>query len=103
MNMYLYGLIIEQARKRQTIHYEDTYKPGRTNRRMVGPQLDEINRHEVGEKRPLLSVLVVSATNGLPSKGFWACAEALDRYSPDQGRRAFARQETDLVLATWAP
>jgi hypothetical protein len=55
MDVKLYGLLVEKARHRETVAYSETGK----SRAVVGALLDEINRHERAEGRPLLSVIVV--------------------------------------------
>ena len=92
MNLRLYGLLIEQARRRKPIHYAETYGPGRTNRRLVGPQLAEINRHEIDGGRPMLSVLVVNAATERPGAGFWLCAESVGRFRPGDDKPVFLKE-----------
>jgi hypothetical protein len=70
MDAKLYGLLIQTARQRKTIAYSET---GRS-RAVIGPLLDEINRHEHSEARPLLSVIVVHKGTTEPGDMFFACA-----------------------------
>jgi hypothetical protein len=48
---------------------------------LVGRILDEINRIEFRQGRPLLSAIVISKENNMPGRGFFECARDLGRYS----------------------
>lgn len=84
MDAKLYGLLIEQARHRETIAYSET---GRS-RAVIGPLLDEINRHEHSESRPLLSVIVVHKGTTEPGDLFFDLATELRRFRPSSGSSA---------------
>lgn len=46
----------------------------------VGNVLDEVNRNEFAENRPLLSAIVVLADTRQPGAGYYGCARELRRY-----------------------
>lgn len=98
MDVKLYGLLVEKARHRQTIAYSET---GRS-RAVIGLLLDEINRHEHLEGRPLLSAIVVHKGTTEPGDMFFGLAEALKRYLPGDDKKAFVDQEREEVFKTWA-
>jgi hypothetical protein len=90
--------LIERARHRETIAYSET---GRS-RAVIGPLLDEINRHEHLEGRPLLSVIVVRKGTTTPGDMFFGLAEDLGRYRPGDDKKSFVDRERAAVFKTWA-
>lgn len=98
MDVKLYGLLVEKARHRETIAYSETHR----SRAVIGPLLDEINRHEVLQGRPLLSVIVVHKGTTEPGDMFFGCAEDLKRYRPGDNKGKFVDQEREAVYKTWA-
>ena len=70
--------------------------------------LDSINKYEHSQKRPLLSALVVSSTNGFPSTGFFreAARRGLYRASKDNeyvGRIRFLLKEVQRIYDIHRP
>jgi hypothetical protein len=98
MDVKLYGLVVETARNRRTIAYSATGK----SRAVIGPLLDEINRHEHLEGRPLISVVVVHKGTTDPGQGFLLCAQDLGRFKPGDDKKAFVEAERDRVYRSWA-
>ena len=98
MDIKLYGLLVEMARHRQTIAYSATGK----SRAVIGPLLDEINRHENLEGRPLISVIVVHKGTTQPGDMFFGCAIDLNRFRDGEDRKAFVDAEREWVFRTWA-
>jgi hypothetical protein len=98
VDVKLYGLLVEKARHRETIAYSVTGK----SRAVIGPLLDEINRHEHLEGRPLISVIVVHKGTTDPGPGFLMCAEDLGVYTPGADKKAFVETERARVFKTWA-
>jgi hypothetical protein len=98
MDVKLYGLLVETARHRSTVNYSDTGK----GRGQVGPLLDEINRHEHQEGRPMLTVGVVHKSTTDPGPGFLQCAEDLGRFKAGEDKKAFVEAERARVYKTWA-
>lgn len=71
--------IIHVAKRRQTISYQILASrlgfdanPGWHN--LIWEYLDEINRRETSNRRPMLTAMVVTEADGEPGKGFWKCA-----------------------------
>jgi hypothetical protein len=62
--------------------------------------LDDINRYEVEQKRPLLSVVVVNAT-GMPGRGFFRLARELGKQKPDIDNDTFAVRERKELFDYW--
>jgi hypothetical protein len=98
VDVKLFGLLVETARHRRTIAYSET---GRS-RAVIGPLLDEINRHEHLEGRPLISVIVVRKGTDTPGDMFFPLAEELGRLSPEDDRAVFVEDERNRVFNTWA-
>ncbi len=48
---------------------------------LIGRELDEINRIEHEQGRPLLSAVVISKEYNLPGTGFFECAEELGHFT----------------------
>lgn len=46
----------------------------------IGEKLDEVNRFEHAQGRPLLSAVVVSKEHNVPGGGFFTCAQELGLY-----------------------
>ena len=67
------------AKKRSKITYDilasrtglDTYSNWF---RIISEYLDEMNRRETQENRPMISAIVVRKDEGIPGDGFWDCA-----------------------------
>jgi hypothetical protein len=94
----LRDLLIESAGRRQVMAYSETG----LNRNVVGKRLDDINRSEHEQGRPLLSVIVVHKRTTMPGEGFFMCARDLGRYEEDQDRAEFVKQEREAVFKAWA-
>jgi len=81
----LYDRLAQTARNGDTATYAavaplaalDMGSPADRNRLAV--LLDEINQHESGQGRPLLTALVVLADKKMPGQGFFDCATRLGR------------------------
>jgi hypothetical protein len=93
----LRDLLIENADRRQLMAYSDTG----LNRNMVGKLLDDINRSEHEQGRPLISVIVVHKGQTMPGEGFFMCAKALGLYQEGDDRAAFVRREREAVFKAW--
>ena len=94
----LRDLLIEHASRRQIMTYSGTG----LNRNVVGKRLDDINRSEHEQGRPLLSVIVVRQGTTMPGEGFFTCARDLGRYVAGEDRATFVKQERQAVFAVWA-
>jgi hypothetical protein len=68
---------------------------------LVGRFLDDINRVESAEGRPLLSAVVIGKESGMPGTGFFNCARELRRYS-GRDDLAFWIDELQRVYAYWS-
>ncbi len=69
------------ARFHQTVDYGDVYRAMGSGRGYISQVLDELNRREHANGRPLLSAIVVSKQGGAPSRGFYTVADELGLYS----------------------
>lgn len=94
MNAKLFGLLVEKARHREMVAYSET---GRS-RAVIGPLLDEINRHEHLGGRPLISVIVVHKGTTDPGPGFLMCAEDLGRLNAGEDKKTFVEAERARVF-----
>lgn len=103
----IYRELIEVARAGETCFYSaiaplaglDMAIP--KDRPALGLILDEINRHEHGAGRPLLSAVVVLKHEGVPSLGFFDCARQLHLHTGlnDDG---FWVEELQRVYDYWS-
>jgi hypothetical protein len=98
VDIKLYELPVEKARHRETVAYSETRK----SRAVIGSLLDEINRHEHLEGRPLISVIVVRKGTSDPGPGFMASAEELGAFKVGGDSKAFIETERARVFKTWA-
>jgi len=62
--------------------------------------LDDINRYEVGQNRPLLSAIVVNETK-MPGKGFFRLARELHLQRPEEDNDAFAIRVRQELFNFW--
>jgi hypothetical protein len=83
----LFDRLRQVARARGTVFYSelaaivgiDTENPHFGA--LVGRILDEVNRIEFREGRPMLSAIVILKDGNMPGRGFFECARELRRYS----------------------
>jgi hypothetical protein len=63
--------------------------------------LDDVNRIEIAEQRPMLSAVVINKDTGMPGRGFFDCARELRRHAggDDLG---FWAEEVKRVHAYWS-
>lgn len=73
----------------------------RAHRSLLGRLLDDIDHDERAAGRPMLGALVVRKREGLPGRGFFACARALGRLG-DAGERSFWESELAHTHGEWA-
>jgi hypothetical protein len=58
----------------------------------IGEKLDEVNRFEHAQGRPLLSAIVISKESGRPGEGFFTCAQELGVYAGEDRDQFWAIQ-----------
>ena len=98
--------LLEIARNRSITNYKEL---GRAvdlhwRSRHLFHALDVINRHELSEKRPLLTAVVVNAGARLPGGGFFDLAKAWGLFDPARDdKRGFWNRELQRVYSLWAP
>jgi len=103
-----YRHLLEVAMARSTTTYGELAErlglPRRGTRmaREVGEVLDAISRYEASHNRPLLSVLVFSATDKKPGRGFFALARRLGALGREEDENCFYRLELGAVYHTWS-
>jgi len=111
MNEVVYARLLEKARSKGLVFYQevgslvglDMGSPDDRNR--IADILDEIERCEDAEGRPMISALVVRADTDVPGAGFFKCARELGKLSgPDkeESRLAFWCDEVKRVYGYWA-
>ncbi|MBA7605580.1 hypothetical protein ES703_12713 [subsurface metagenome] len=64
--------------------------------------LDDINRFEHENKRPLISALVVVQGKDEPGPGFWACAVRLGEFTWGGDKNRFWSEQLNSVWDYWA-
>jgi len=69
----------------------------------IGKRLDEINRDEHRQGRPMLSAIVVGSESGIPGDGFFKLARCLGKLQEDtrEGELGFWEAEKAAVYAMW--
>jgi hypothetical protein len=115
MNDRLRDHLITIARAQKIAYYEDVARLLNVN--LANPvqlnnlirQLDDINRYESSQQRPMLSAVVVSrrgensadgAQGDLPGKGFFTLARDLQMHDGSDDE-AFWFRELDAVYRQW--
>lgn len=78
---------------------EGSYTIGNNDGNYVAYMAGEISEDEAQEKRPLLSVLIVNQSTGLPGGGFFKLAQGLGLFHGDVDDRTHQRQYTKYELA----
>ena len=63
--------------------------------------LDEINRFENENKRPMISALVISKEENRPGSGFWVCASDLGKFHKGDDEDRFWSNELKSVWDYW--
>ena len=102
----IYERLKEVARAELTIAYSDIAPlaglkmESQADRNEIGRILDDINRHEHSEGRPMLSVVVVREDMGYPGKGFFDLARALGQHRGHNDIEFFV-EESKRVYAYW--
>ena len=64
--------------------------------------LDEINRFENENKRPMISALVISKEENRPGSGFWVCASDLGKFHMGDDEDRFWSDELRNVWSCWS-
>ena len=69
----------------------------------IGKRLDEINRDEHRQGRPMLSAVVVGSESGIPGDGFFKLARKFGNLVGEttEARRDFWVKEKAAVYSTW--
>jgi hypothetical protein len=108
----VYCKLIEKARNKQIIHYEEVAvimgkkyeeKMGHYWANETGHMLREICEYEHKHNRPMLSAIVVLKDDGIPGKGFFELARGLEKLTSvsKQDEKTFWKQELLEVYKTW--
>src|SRR5665811_2016188 len=108
----VYCKLIEKARNKQNIHYEEVAvimgkkseeKMGHYWANETGHMLREICDYEHKHNRPMLSAIVVLKDDGIPGKGFFELARGLEKLTSvsKQDEKTFWKQELLEVYKTW--
>jgi hypothetical protein len=96
------------AKKRQTITYGELARKLRLGPRSrwhqwIWEYLDDINRRETSEGRPMLTAVVVTEETGMPGPGFWKCARFTCKVWDGKGDpEDFWKRELQRVWDYWA-
>ena len=108
--MVVYSELINAARSRSTLTYQDIAPimglplTGSHMGKEIGALIGEISEDEVNLGRPLLSALVINVT-GSPGPGFYGWAEDLGRLKVGESKadqRKFWDFEKKAVYDTWS-
>ena len=98
--------LLEIARNGSTTTYKELGKAVGLHwrSRHLFDALDEINRHEHGGKRPLLTAVVINAESRRPGPGFFNLAKVLGLFDPARDdERGYWERERQRVYSHWAP
>ena len=105
VNQVIYDKLKEVARVRGTITYESIeclFSPKERCELDLTRELNDINRFEHQQDRPMMSALVVGPSSRKPGKGFWASAEILGKFHWGQDEESFWQDELRAVWSCWA-
>ncbi len=103
MHEAIYEKLKEVARAKQTITYDDIGRVARLGGHdpQLWQMLDEINRHEHQQGRPMLSAVVIVQADKLPGGGFFKLARELGVYRGENDS-AFFGYELCKVHSYWS-
>lgn len=107
MNAQIYEELISVARNRTVTYYSEIAPMVGLNmdlppdRNRIGELLDEINRHEHTNGRPLISAIVVQKDTLRPGQGFFKLSHVLGLFTGND-KDAFYIQELRKVHDYWA-
>ena len=94
--------LTEAAREKATTLTYGELMPSLGGRGYIGQVLDELNRREHEQGRPLLSALVVRADTGMPSRGFFGLARELRPSSTTDDRALWERELASVRAFDWS-
>jgi len=103
----IFNELVNVSKNRGTITYNilakrsglDSYANWRF---LIWEYLDEINRREVEEGRPMITAVAVREDSGIPGDGFWDCAYYTCKVWDGNGsKEKFWRNELDRVWHYW--
>jgi hypothetical protein len=110
MHQAIYDRLIQVARAQDTVSYSeisplamlDMDNPA--DRNVMKNLLDDINRYEHQEGRPMLSAVVVHRQDNIPGEGFFTCARNLGRFTGTRPveELEFWVAEIRLVYDVWS-
>ncbi len=98
----IWAAMAKVAGRRETIPYGSLAASVGISTAELTPRLDPIAAYETRKRRPILSAVVVSGTNNMPSKGFFDYAERIHAFS-GRDREAFWKEELERVHRYWKP
>jgi len=103
MNEIIYENLKEVARNRVYTNYTDVgLLVGLEPRNpILWGMLDEINRHEHQENRPMLSAVVINQAENIPGSGFFECARGLGLFH-DEDTLLFWINQLNAVWNYWS-
>lgn len=98
-----YEVLIETAKREETIYYGELMEEIGTGRGYIGPVLGGVSRMELKQGRPPLSALVLRKATDRPGDGF--CENLLadfGRWEPGDDREATWQREVRRVYGEWS-
>lgn len=107
MNTVIYEECIKIARKGTITYYSDIAGLVGLNmdlppdRNRIGELLDEINRYEFANNRPLISAVVVQKDSMRPGQGFFKLARSLGLFTGNN-KESYYIQELKKVHSYWS-
>ena len=108
VNEEIYKLLIELAKNKKFITYGKLAEKFNIDLRNVYERehkfdeiLDEINKHEYDNKRPLLTVIITNKDTKMPGKGFFRVAKEYGLKKEGQTDEMFFIEEVNRVFDYW--
>jgi hypothetical protein len=109
MNDVIYNRLIQAARERRFIQYNDLTAAisldigDAAGMNALTEILEEIANHEFANGRPLLAAIIVSKSNNMPGNGLFDYAKRKGLMNPkDKDKLAFFLSEAKKVHDYWA-
>lgn len=104
MYQVIYDKLIEVARAHTETNYETigSLVSSKDHDFDLYRELDEIDRFEDQNKRPMITAVVINPISGTSGKGFLACAFRLGKFTWGEDEDSFWSDELRRVWEYWA-
>jgi hypothetical protein len=110
--LIIYYELIRAAQKQTTVYYGDISpmiglpSEGNDVGKKMGNIVEQINRWERSQRRPMLSAVLIKTQVNIPGRGFFKLAKDLGNFQGDikdnKDRRKFWEDELQAVYEAWS-